>query len=190
MQERGLTRPRDLRDHGIADEHLRRLCRQGLITQVGHGLYLSAEADVTEFHSLALAARRMPSGVVCLLSALRFHDFTTQEPHEVWLALPHGAHQSTIDYPPLRSVRMSAATLEAGIETHRIENVPVKVFCAAKTVADCFKFRSLVGLDVALEALRDGWRERRFTMDELWEYARLCRIAGVMQPYIEATVAT
>jgi predicted transcriptional regulator of viral defense system len=128
--------------------------------------------------------------VVCLLSALRFHDLTTQEPHEIWLALPLRAHEPTVDYPLLQTVRMNQRTHHAGIETHLVENVPVRVFSVSKTIADCFKYRSTVGLDVALEALREGWRERRFTMPELEQFARLCRVANVMRPYIEATVAS
>jgi predicted transcriptional regulator of viral defense system len=185
-----MVRPRDLQKHGIARESLRRLRDRGLLVQSGRGLYLPADATVTEHHSLAEVARRVPQGVVCLLSALRFHDLTTQEPHEVWLALPIRSHQPAPTYPPLQTVRMNEATHRAGIETHLIEKVPVQVFSVAKTVTDCFKYRSTVGLDVALEALREGWHDRRFTMDDLWLYARLCRVSNVMRPYIEATVAS
>lgn len=190
VRERGIVRPRDLHAHGIARESLRRLSARGLLVQSGRGLYHLAGAPLTAHHSLAEATRRVPQGVVCLLSALRFHDLTTQEPHEIWLALPLRAHQPNVDYPPLQTVRMNEATHRAGIETHIIENVPVPVFSVAKTIADCFKYRSTVGLDVALEALREGWRERRFVMSELEEYARLCRVANVMRPYLEATVAS
>lgn len=189
-REHGILRSRDLRLHGIARENLRRLVEHGLLVQSGRGLYLPADAPLTEHHSLAEVARRVPQGVVCLLSALRFHNLTAQEPHEVWLALPLRSHQPAPGYPPLHTVRMNEMTHRTGIETHLVENVPVRIFGVAKTVADCFKYRSAVGLDVALEALREGWRERRFTMDELWSYAHLCRVANVMRPYIEATVAS
>jgi predicted transcriptional regulator of viral defense system len=189
VRQQGMVRPRDLREHGITREHLRRLTQRGLLVQTGRGLYLPANAPLTEHHSLAEAVHRVPSGVVCLLSALRFHNLTTQEPHEVWLALPLHAHQPKVDYPPLQTVRMSAPTLAAGIEIHIVENVPVRVFGVAKTVADCFKYRSKVGTEVALEALREGWRERRFTIDELWEFARLCRVAKLMRPYVEMVVS-
>lgn len=189
-RERGIVRPRDLQGQGIARETLRRMCERGLLERSGRGIYRLTTAPLTEHHSLAAVAKLVPQGVVCLLSALRFHDLTTQEPHEIWLALPLRSHQPKIDYPPLQTVRMNPATHEVGIETHQIEKVPVRVFGVAKTIADCFKYRSLVGLDVALEALREGWRERRFTSDELWRYARLCRVANVMRPYIEATVAS
>lgn len=189
-RERGMVRPRDLREFGIGRESLRRLCERGLLVQSGRGIYLPADAVVTEHHSLAAATKLVPHGVICLLSALRFHDLTTQEPHEIWMALPLGAHQPSLHYPPLQTVRMNAATHNAGIETHVIENVPVRIFGVAKTIADCFKYRRLVGTDVAVEAAQEGWRERRFSMDELWQYARLCRVANVMRPYIEAVVAS
>jgi len=190
MRERGVVRPRELGEQGIGREQLRRLRAQGLIVENGRGLYSLPDAPVTQHHSLSLVARWVPAGVVCLLSALRFHDLTTQEPHEVWLALPHGAHQPVLRYPPLRTVRMNTLSLEAGREEQEVEGVSVTIFCPAKTVVDCFKYRNLVGLDVALEALREGWRERRFAMDDLWRYARLCRVANVMRPYVEAMVAS
>ena len=189
-RERGVVRPRDLQEYGITRQHLRRLTERGLLVRTGRGLYLASDASLTEHHALVEATRRVPQGVVCLLSALRFHDLTTQEPHEVWLALPLRAHQPTVDYPPVQTVRMSEATLNAGVESHQVEGVPVRVFSVAKTVADCFKYRSTVGQDVALEALREGWRERRFTMDDLWRFARMCRVANVMRPYIESVVAS
>lgn len=186
----GMVRPRDLRDHGISRETLRRLRERGLLVQSGRGIYLPADAPLTEHHSLAAATQRVPQGVICLLSALRFHDLTTQEPHEVWMALPLRSHQPVVDYPPLCTVRMNDASHRAGIETYLIEKVPVRIFSVAKTIADCFKYRSRVGLDVALEALHGGWRERRFTVDELWNYARLCRVANVIRPYIETVVTS
>lgn len=189
MRERGLTRPRDLRELGIAREHLRRLRERGLIVQDGRGLYLPVDGEVSEHHSLALSACLVPSGVVCLLSALRFHGFTSQEPHEVWLALRQGAHQPRVHQPALRTVRMSPSSFSEGSEEHVVEGVPVRVFGPAKTVADCFKYRRVVGLDVALEALREGWRGRRFSMEELWHYARVCRVANVMRPYVEAVAS-
>ena len=188
VRERGMVRPRDLRGQGVAREELRRLRASGALVQSARGLYGAADAPVTEHHALAQAACLVPDGVVCLLSALRFHDLTTQEPDEIWLALPSPSHEPALDYPPLQTVRMNAATYGAGVETHVLEKVPVRVFCVAKTVADCFKYRSKVGLDVALEALREGWRERRFTMDELWHYAQVCRVANVMRPYLEMVV--
>lgn len=189
-REAGVVRPRDVEEFGITREHLRRLVERGLLVRTGRGLYIPADTTLTEHHALVEAARRVPQGIVCLLSALRFHDLTTQEPHEIWLALPLRAHQPKVDYPPVQTVRMNEATLSGGVETHLVEGVPVRVFAVAKTIADCFKYRSTVGQEVALEALREGWRERRFTMDELWRFARLCRVANVMRPYIESVVAS
>ncbi len=140
---------------------------------------------MTEHHSLAEASRRVPHGVVCLRSALRFRGLTTQNPHEVWLAIRRGARRPHVDYPPLQIVHLSAPAYEAGIEQHVIDGVPVRVYSAAKTVADCFEFRNRIGLDVALEALRD-YRRRRASLDILWRYAELDRVARVMRPYLEA----
>jgi len=129
---------------------------------------------------------RAPNAVFCLLTALAFHRLTTEMPHEVWIALPLKARTPAIDTPPIRVVRLSERPLTGGIETHVEHGVPLRVFSPAKTVADCFKFRSKVGVDVAIAALRDGWRQKRFTIDELWRFARVCRVAAVMRPYLEA----
>jgi len=184
----GVLRPRDLDAHGIPRIYLSRLCERGLLDRVGRGLYVLPDADVSEHHTLAEAGKRVPHGVVCLLSALRFHGLTTQSPSEVWLAIGNKAWRPQVDYPPLRFVRFSERTLEAGVEEHSIEGVLVRIYNPAKTVADCFKYRNKIGLDVALEALRDCRRQRRCTNDELWHYAKICRVANVMRPYMEATV--
>jgi predicted transcriptional regulator of viral defense system len=140
---------------------------------------------VSEHSALAEVARRHPRAVVCLLSALRFHELTTQAPFEVWLAIPNKARAPRLDYPPLRIVRFSERALIEGIEEHRIDGVPVRITNLARTVADCFKYRNKIGLDVALEALRESWKARRVTMDALWRYAQVCRVANVMRPYLE-----
>jgi predicted transcriptional regulator of viral defense system len=137
-------------------------------------------------HSLAEACKRIPHGVVCLLSALQFHKLTTQAPFEVWLAIGEKARLPKMDYPPLRVVRFSGPALEDAITEQRVEGVIVNVYTPAKTVADCFKYRNKIGLDVALEALRDCWTQRRATMDELWRAAKICRVANVMRPYLES----
>jgi predicted transcriptional regulator of viral defense system len=152
------------------------------------GLYTVHDAQVTEHHSLAEACKRVPHGVVCLISALRFHGFTTQAPFEVWLAIDRKARRPRQDLPPLRIVRFSGKALTQGIETHLIEGVKVRLYSPAKTIADCFKYRNKIGLDVALEALRECWRERRCTMDELWRFAKTCRVSNVMRPYLESLV--
>jgi predicted transcriptional regulator of viral defense system len=187
-KKQGTVRPRDLAEHGIPPDYLDRLYRRGLLDRVARGVYAWPEAEVTEHHSLAEASRQVPRGVVCLLSALRFHGLTTQSPHEVWLALPPKAWSPRVKYPRLRIMRFSGKALTDMAEEHTVDGVQVKVYGPAKTVADCFKFRNKVGLDVALEALRDCWRARRATMDELWAAARVCRMANVMRPYLESLV--
>ena len=186
VAEEGILRPRDLDAHGIPRIYLSRLCEHGLLDRVGRGLYVLPDADVSEHHTLAEAGKRVPHGVVCLLSALRFHGLTTQSPSEVWLAIGNKAWRPQVDYPPLRFVRFSERTLEAGVEEHSIEGVLVRIYNPAKTVADYFKYRNKIGLDVALEALRDCRRQRRCTNDDLWHYAKICRVANVMRPYMEA----
>ncbi len=183
----GVLRPRDLAAHRISRSTLQRLAAKGQLERVSRGLYIVPGADVTEHHSLAEACKRVPRGVVCLLSALRFHDLTTQAPFEVWLALNQGAREPVAGQPPLRTVRMSGKARTEGIEEHRIEGVTVKVYSAAKTVSDCFKFRNKLGLDVALEALRDYLRSRG-SVDELWRCAKVCRVTNVMRPYLEVLV--
>ncbi|MBM3323647.1 transcriptional regulator [candidate division WOR-3 bacterium] len=175
---------------GIDRGRLAGLVRAGRVERIARGLYRWAEPNITEHHSLALAARSVRGGVVCLLSALQFHGLTTQLPHEVWLAIDcrrGGPPRRRV--VPMRLFRLSGACFSSGIERYRIEGVTVRVYSVAKTIADCFKLRSKVGLDVAMEALREGWRGRRFTMDELWRYAEVCRVARVMRPYVEMEVS-
>jgi len=184
--ERGLVRPRDLTERGLPTVALTRLVRQGRLQRVGRGLYALPDRPVSEHNTLAEVARKHPRAIVCLLSALRFHDFTTQSPFEVWLAIPNKARAPKMDYPPLRIVRFSSEALTVGVEDHIIDGVPVRVTSVARTVADCFKFRNKIGLDVALEALQEAWRAKRVSMDELWRYATLCRVANVIRPYMES----
>jgi predicted transcriptional regulator of viral defense system len=186
IREQGTLRPRDLARHDIPPDYLDRLYRSGRVDRVARGLYVWPDAEVSEHHSLAEAARLIPRGVVCLLSALRFHGLTTQSPREVWLTLPSKAWAPKADYPRLRIIRAGGPALTSMVREHRVEGVAVKVYSPAKTVADCFKHRSKVGLDVALEALRDVLRGRKATMDELWAAARVCRMENVMRPYLES----
>ena len=186
VKRAGVLRPRDLDPYHIPRQYLHLLHRRGLVHRVGRGLYIAADVDVTEHHSLAEACKRVPHGVVCLLSALRFYGLTTQAPFEVWMAIDEKARVPKQDALHLRIVRFSGKALTSGIEQHSIERVPVQVYSPAKTVADCFKYRNKIGLEVALEALRDCWRQRRATMDELGEYAKICRMTNVMRPYLES----
>ena len=186
VRNHGLIRPRDLAPLGIPRVSLTRAIRRGELERIGRGLYGLPGRPVSAHGSLAEVARRVPKGVVCLLSALRFHGLTTQAPFEVWLAIENKAIAPKLDYPPLRIVRFSGAALTAGVEEHVVDGVAVRVTGVAKTVADCFKYRNKIGLDVALEALREAWREKRMTSDDLWRYAKVCRVANVMRPYMES----
>lgn len=188
VKKEGVLRPRDLDSYGIPRVYLSRLCERGLLQRVGRGLYVLADAEVTEHHTLAEACKRVPQGVLCLLSALQFHGLTTQAPFEVWMALEQKAWQPQVDRPRMRFVRFSGAAFESGVEEHQIEGVPVKVYDPAKTVADCFKYRNKIGHDIALEALRDCRSQRKCSNDELWRYAKVCRVSNVMKPYLEATL--
>jgi predicted transcriptional regulator of viral defense system len=185
-RRRGILRVKDLREAGIHPEYLRRLCQAGRLVRIGRGLYLPADAQPSAHISLAQAARRVPHGIVCLLSALRFHGIGTANPFEVWMALGRDIRRPQVEYPPLRIMRFSGKALTEGMEHHRIESVQVRVYNPAKTVADCFKYRNKIGLDVALEALRDCLRTRKCTHEQLWQYAKVCRVTEVMRPYLEA----
>jgi predicted transcriptional regulator of viral defense system len=184
-QTHGLLRSRDVSAAGASRVLLAHMVKQGQLVRLGRGLYALPDRAASEHASLAEIAAKSTQGVVCLISALRYHNLTTQQSPDVWLAIPHKAHAPRLTYPRLRIIRMSGAAMTAGIESESINNVPVRVFCIAKTVADCFKFRSKVGLDVALEALREAWQAQRVTMDALWQYAQICRVANVMRPYLE-----
>ncbi len=184
----GVVSSGEVRSLGIHHEYLRRLCSGGGLVRVGRGLYSLPNAEVTAHHGLAQAAKAVPKGVICLLSALRFHEIGTQSPHEVWLAIDRRAAGPRAKYPKMRIVRFSGKALTEGIDEHTIEGVRVKIYNPAKTVADCFKYRNKIGLDVALEALREAIRLRKCTVDELWNYAKVCRVAEVMRPYMEAIV--
>jgi predicted transcriptional regulator of viral defense system len=182
----GVLRTRDLAAEGIPREYLRRLLNEGVLERPSRGLYVLADAEPGEQQSLAEACKRVPHGVVCLLSALRFHHLTTQAPFEVWLAIGKKARFPKVDYPPLRIVRFSDAALKSGVEEHVLQGVPVRVTGPARTVVDCFKYRNKIGVDVALEALRDCRRKKRATMDELYRTAQARRVANVMRPYLES----
>ncbi len=181
----GVIRSRDLEQHEIQRVELSRLCDQGVILRVGRGLYRLANALVTEHQTLAEAGKAVPNGVVCLLSALRFHDLTTQAPFEIWIAIDVKAYLAKTGLP-IKFVRFSGHALSEGVENHVVDGVDVKIYNLSKTVADCFKYRHKIGLDVALEALRECRRSGRCSMDDLWRYAKICRVSNVMRPYLEA----
>ena len=186
VRSSGLVRPCDLAPLGIPRVSLTRAVRSGQLERVGRGLYGLPGRKVSAHGSLAEVARRVPKGVVCLLSALRFHGLTTQAPFEVWLAIENKSFAPKLDYPPLHIVRFSGVALTDGIEEHIVDGVTVRVTSVAKTVADCFKYRNKIGLDVALEALREAWFGKRMTSDDIWRYAKVCRVANVMRPYLDS----
>ncbi len=181
-----LLRARDLTALGINRGQMRQAVQMGLLEQAGRGLYRPPGADITQHHTLAEVAKRIPNGVICLLSALSYHGLTTQSPHEVWLALDHKAWSPRSENVGLRVLRFSGLALSEGVESHTVEGVPLRVYSPAKTVADCFKFRHKIGIDVALEALREVWRARRATMKDLDHHARIDRVSKVMRPYLES----
>lgn len=186
VKKAGILRPRDLQSHGIPRLYLRMAADKGLVMRVGRGLYVARGSRPTQHHSLAQASKRVPHGIICLLSALRFNDLTTQSPFQAWLAISDKARLPKTDNPPLRIVRSSKKMLAYGVQEHRIDGVSVRIFSPAKTVADCFRYRNKIGLDVALEALRECRRKRLATSDELWQAAKVCRVANVMRPYLES----
>ena len=185
-RQMGIIRPRDVEVEGIHREYLLRLYRVGELVRVGRGLYALPGAQTSEAISLAEVAKRVPSAVICLISALQFHNLTTQIAHRVWIAIENKKWEPKFDFPPLELVRFTGRAFSFGIEEHEVNRVSVKVYSSAKTVADCFKFRNKIGMDVAIEALRETWRSRKATIDELWEAAKVCRVANVIRPYLEA----
>jgi predicted transcriptional regulator of viral defense system len=185
VKSQSTIRTREAIAGGIHPEDLRRLVDRGVLLKSGRGMYTYIDAELTEHHSLAVASQRVEHGVICLLSALQFHGIGTQAPFEVWVAIDVHARRPNLDVLSLHPVYMSGLALTMGIETHAIEGTRVQIFNPAKTIVDCFKYRHKIGLDVALEALRESWESRRCSMDELWSYAKICRMSKVMRPYLE-----
>jgi predicted transcriptional regulator of viral defense system len=186
LKRLGIARSRDLERAGVTRTELRRLLERGLVERLGRGLYGLPGVERTEQQHIAEVARRVPEGVVCLLSALRFHGLTTQNPFQVWIAIGPGTWRPRVEHPPLRLVYLSGPALQEGVEEHDVAGVTVKVFSAAKTVADCFKFRNKIGTDVAVEALRDYRRVHPKRLEALWRFAEIDRVTRVIRPYLEA----
>jgi predicted transcriptional regulator of viral defense system len=185
VEERGLVHSRDLTASQIPRAVLMRLVRAGRLKQVARGVYALPERPLSRQHPLAEVAARSSRGVFCLLTALRFHKVMTHSPDAIWLAIPNKGRVPSADHPPLRVVRFSGAALMEGVEQHVIDGVEIRVYSVAKTVADCFKFRNRIGLDVALEALRRSQRKGLATAQDLRHYARVCRVSEVMGPYLD-----
>ena len=188
VKERQIIRPRDLDEFGIPHMYLYRLFDQGEVKRISRGLYEDVNREITENTTIAMVSKRIPNGVVCLLSALQIYDVTTQSPHKVWIALDNSAWRPKPDAVPVRLeiTYMSGQALTEGITVMKMEGVDVRVFNLGKTVVDCFKFRNKVGLDVAIEALKEVRRHKLVTSDELWHHVKICRMTKVMRPYLEA----
>ena len=184
--QKGLLRASDLDAIDAPRVVLTRLIAAGLLDRVGRGLYRLPGHPISEHEGLMVVATKAPQAVFCLLTALQFHGLTTQLPRQVWIAMPRGSHSPRIDYPPFRMVQMAGRAHLSGVEEHLCNEVKVRIYSPAKTVVDCFKHRNKIGLDVALEALKDAWRTRKASADDLWRYAQDCRVATVMRPYMEA----
>lgn len=185
-RHRRVLRAADVREQGGSPQLLIKLYQAGQLQRLDRGLYALPDADISEHQSLIEVCKRVPSAVLCLLSALQLHEIGTQMPHEVWIALPEGRHAPAMSYPPLRITRLRGDAYSQGILTVTDHGAPIRVYSAAKTVTDCFKFRHKIGLDVALEALTDAWRSRKVTMAELGRFAKINRVERVMQPYLDA----
>ena len=184
-QNRKIFRSSDVeRELGLSRMYISRLVNEGHLERVGYGLYSLAAVEFNENQSILEVTAKVPKGVLCLLSALRFHDLTTQNPFEVWIAIERDTWLPKMDAVRLRVFSFSPKVYEAGIETHRIDGVDVKVYSPAKTIADCFYYQKTVGLDVCIEALRDAWRSRKVTMDELFHFAKIRNVKGTILPYL------
>jgi predicted transcriptional regulator of viral defense system len=189
FEAKSTRRSRELERMGFSRKQILHATRNHLLERLGRGIYRLPETEMSEHDSLTLVATAVPNARFCLLSALRFHQTTTQNPHEVWIALGPEEWRPVLDYPKIRIHEFSGAALTEGLEEHVVQGVKLRVYSVAKTIVDLFRFRNKIGIDVALEALKDGWRERRFTMAEIDRLARLCRMKRVMAPYLEALVA-
>ena len=189
IRRHGIMRQSEMTNCGVNPATLARLVKDGILHRPSRGLYELADAEIGISHSLAKVAKRVPNGVICLVSALQFHDITLQVPRSVWIAIGSKDRKSALKYPPTRVVRFNRKALTLGAEIQIIDSVPVKIFDPAKSIVDSFRFRNAVGLDVALEALRMGWRSRKATPDDIANYAQALRIWSVVRPYLESVVA-
>lgn len=189
IKTKGFLDRKCVADAGIHTQYLTRLVAEGALERFAPGRYRYPNAEITEHHGLVLASIAAPRGVVCLLSALSFHGLGTQVPAEIWVAIERGSTAPKLHTASLRVVRYSGEAFSEGIAIHQIERQPVRVYSVAKTLADLFKARNRIGVEVAIEALREAWRDRRFKMSELDRAARVCRVEHVMRPYVEGVVA-
>jgi predicted transcriptional regulator of viral defense system len=185
LVQKGMLRPNDLDAIGAPRVVLTRMMTKGLLEKIGPGIYCLPQSQSSENESLVTIATKVPQAVFCLLTALQFHELTTQLPRQIWIAMPRGSHTPKIDFPPIRMVQFTGDAYSEGVEVVERDQVALRVYCVAKTVADCFKHRNKIGLDVALEALKDARSKKKATADDLWRYAKICRVSNVMRPYLE-----
>jgi predicted transcriptional regulator of viral defense system len=186
VRQRKIVRPKDLSSLAGSRSHLWNLAMSGKIDRIGRGLYRDKESPISDNEVYVELAMRVPEGVLCLSSALRYHELTTENPSEIWLAIERGAWAPKIDFPPVRIAHFSKPAFDFGIETHQQGGVQLRVYSPAKTIADCFKFRSKMGTETAIQALRAAYREKKATMDELWKAAKVCRVSNIIRPYMES----
>lgn len=188
VEKQKLVRSKDLKEHSVSRSHLWNLAKVGKIERVGHGLYRAKNAPISAHETLLEVAKRVPAGVLCLSSALRYHELTTESPFEIWLAIERDMWTPKMEFPPLRVVHFSPDTFKFGVETHSEDGGSFRVYSPAKTVADCFKFRSKIGMETAIEALRSAYKEKKASIDEISRAAKVCRVVNVMRPYMESLV--
>lgn len=186
FDRQGTVRSRELEAAGLARAQISRMVEHGSLVRVARGLYALPDQMPGADDGILIAATRAPNAIFCLLTALRIHGITTQAPFELWIGIGNKDRAPRLEWPPLRVVRFTGESLEAGVEVHDVAGVPVRVTGVARTVVDCFKFRNKIGLDVAIEALRDAHTGKKTSMNELWHYATLLRVANVMRPYLAA----
>lgn len=189
LDEQGIMRLSELKAAGVHYQTLARMTEDGSVLRVGRGLYQLPEADYSLNHTLAEVAKAVPKGVICLISALRFHDLTLQAPPHVWVAIGRKGRMPRIGYPPIRAIRFGEKAMSVGVERHVIDKVETPIFDPAKTIVDCFRYRKEIGIDIALEGLRNGIRRRKAHPDRIAAYARDLHIWSILKPYLDATVA-
>lgn len=185
-RKKGIIKISDLAQMGITRATVSRLVSENKLEKIATGLYCLPDAEFSEKESLIIVASRVPQAVFCLLTALQMHGLTTQLPRKVWFAMPKGSHTPKIDYPPVKMIQYSNEAYDQGVEIIESDNIKLNVYNPAKTIADCFKHRTTIGIDVAIEALKDAYSKNKVSMDELWYFAKICRVANVMRPYLEA----
>lgn len=185
-RKEGIVRMSELTKKGITRATVSRLVSEKKLKKLAPGLYCLPDTEFSEKESLVIIASRVPQAVFCLLTALQVHELTTQLPRRLWIAMPKGSHVPRIDYPPIKMVQYSNESYSDGIEIIESDNIKLKVYSSAKTIVDCFKHRNKIGLDVAIEALKEAYVKNKVTVDELWHYAKICRVTNIIRPYIEA----